>query len=516
MSNKDKENKAIVRPPIVGVLGHVDHGKTTLLDALRDTSIQSREAGGITQNISWSILEHEGEEITLIDTPGHQAFSVMREVGGTIADVVLLIVAADEGVQPQTKEAINIVNETGSELIVVITKMDKEGANPDKVKTELAENEVMVEGWGGQVPVVETSATEREGLDDLLEMINLVAEMKELKVMDTDFGLGIILDSWKDKSRGNCIDVIITRGNFKRKYSIESEAGVDRASVVQDSHGQTVDEVQEGYGVRMTALDHKHITGSLIYCAPEENQLKEAKKLFKNIEYVEREITSNISEEEQEVESLEDLFAKDDREVFNLIIKSDTQGSLDALIKEIESVKEKYGEEVNIKILSSGIGDIKINDVEQVLGTDNSLIVGFNVEVNRSAINKAKSLNVEPFTSNVIYDLVEKIDEEVEKLVKPKKAKKILGQAKVKQVFELSNGSIVGGSIVASGKIQKGAKCEVIRNKKIVARSKISSLKIQKKSVDEVPSNTECGIGLQDKVDLKDGDILRTYEIIEK
>ncbi|MBN1374154.1 GTP-binding protein [Candidatus Dojkabacteria bacterium] len=512
MQKKTQQTQTAWRAPIVGVLGHVDHGKTTLLDALRKTAIWDSEAGGITQHISWSTLNYNNKQITFIDTPGHQAFSIMREIGGKTADVILLIVAADAGVQPQTKEAIEILKAAQTETIVVITKIDLEGANADKVKQQLSEEGILVEGWGGKTPIVEVSAKTGQGLTDLLEMIILIAELKELTTTQSEYGLAVILDAWVDKSMGKCLDAIIIKGSFKKRFFISSPQGTERAGVLFDQSEKLVNEVSEGNGVRIISLSNIHSAGKLLYCAETEKGIVAAKEFFKNTSYQECELTCNQPTEEVVAESLEELFTEETRIPLNLILKADTPAVLDAVRKELDNL-QKTTPDVEFKLHRSEVGPITIADVENARASKNSLIVGFNVPVEKLAEKKAKEVDVSIKTYAIIYRMIDDIKERITLLTKPTEQKDILGKANVKQVFILTEGDKVAGSIVTEGKITKGARVEILRKGEVIGESTIQSLRILKEKVDVVNKGFECGIIFKDTLEVLEGDEVVTFRI---
>jgi len=513
---KNQINKNIWRPPVVGLLGHVDHGKTTLLDAIRNTAIQSSEAGGITQHISWSSISWKGKDISFIDTPGHQSFTIMREVGGKIADIVLLVVSADAGVQPQTKEAIEIIKEAKTDLIVVVTKIDTLGANVEKVKKELSENDVLVEGWGGEVPIVEVSATEKTGIDELMDMIILVSEMKELKYHDCKYGLGVILDTWVDRSKGKCSDVMILNGKLSKRQFIKSKVGIDRASVLLDGNGNQVTEVLEGYGVRIICMKHQHLTGSIIYISDNEKTLDLAEQAYKDYGYKGCEVTCVLKEEEREIETIDDLFAElVEMTVLNYVVKTDTQGVLDAILREIQKLTDDR-DDVKICIVGAGVGNVGISDLDVARVTEGTKVLAFNVHSGPTVTKKAKELNVEIVKFEIIYKLLEEIINEIDEVTQEVETMKETGRAKVKQIFALSNGSVVAGSQVTSGTIKSSCKVKIMRDGEKVIDSNVTTIRVFKDKVNSVKKGQECGIVLEgNEIDIKEGDEIVSYIMVK-
>lgn len=495
----------IQRPPVVALLGHVDHGKTTLLDAIRKTQVQLGEEGGITQHISWSLVNHKGKDITFIDTPGHKSFSIMREVGGKIADIALLIVAADDGVQQQTVEAIDILKASGCEMIVVITKIDTEGAKPDKVRQQLSEHEILVEGWGGKVPVLEVSAKEGKGIEELLETITLVADLKELKQDDSEYGLGVVLDSWVDESLGKCIDVIVVKGQFNRKDAICTEVGVNTVGLMFNEQKKMQNTVTEGYGVRITGLKDIHETTSLVFCANSEKEIEAAKKYYENYVFRGCEVTCDIDATQKKTETLEDLFGEDTRIKLNLVLKADTQGVLDAVVREIKNLAEENSE-ICINIIQSGIGAVSLNDVEMAFSSKGSDVLAFNTKVDKLAVHKAKELGVEIKTYTLIYSLLDDLKKMVDTALKPEQSKEKTGVVKIKQVFTLSNKSIVAGGTVTEGKITRGSVCDIVRGGEVIFTTSVKSIRMYKDIVDSVSKGSECGIVFADNLDVQEGD----------
>lgn len=489
----------------MAVLGHVDHGKTTLLDSIRKTSIWETEEGGVTQHISWSVVTKETKDITFIDTPGHEAFSIMREVGGKIADIALLIIASDDGVQPQTKEAIQILKNAGTEIIVVITKMDLPGADPQKIRQQLSENQIFVEGWGGNTPIVEISAKTGKGIDELLEMILLVAELKQLKSDNSGNTLGIVLDNWVDSSRGKCADLIIVRGCLNKGDYISTGGEVERVGILFDNHGKQVDMVNEGYGVRLMSLKNIHETGKLVYISKEQKNIPNVIKYFNDYAYEGCVLTCGIRKDEKKIENIEDLFITNDKKIIEFFVKADTQAVLDAIVSEIKQTSYEF-DEIRTMVMSNGVGNIVSRDVELAFSSNIKQIFGFNVKVDNIAQKKAKELGIEIKVYKIIYDIILDIKEVLKSVSKPLEQEEVIGRATVKQVFTLSDNSVIAGCIVIEGKLIKGTKIKVIRAGQEININKIDSLRMLKDKVNSVNQGSECGVGLSDKFEIKEGD----------
>lgn len=499
-------------------MGHVDHGKTTILDKLRETAIWSTEVAGITQHISWSLFNYKGKDITFIDTPGHQAFQIMRQIGGKIADIVLLIIAADDGVQPQTVEAINIIKDHNVDFIVVINKIDLPGANPDKVKQQLSEHEILVEGWGGNVPIVEVSGKTGQGLDVLMETITVLAEMKELKCSNENYGVGVVLDSWIDKSLGKCIDLLIIKGVIKRGFSIKGsdKKEINRIGVIFDNQCKMIKEVEEGYGARIIGLENSPETGSIIVGVENPKDIEKTSTIINELPYKKCQLTCLIDNDQSDepIDSFEQLFTEDNRIVIPLIIKADTQGVLDAIFLEIKKLSKEYPD-VNISIIHSGIGPILMRDLEIARTANDVKIIAFNSKPESQAQKKAKELGLTIRQYDLIYTMIDELQKYIVKTIQPEFVKESLGKALVKQVFVLSDGSIVAGSIVTEGKITKGNDLEIMRGEEIISTTKVDSLRIMKERVTTVSKGTECGVAIAEKIDIKEGDIISAFKIVK-
>lgn len=442
----------------------------------------------------------------------------MRQIGGKIADIVLLIIAADDGIQPQTIEAINIIKEHNVDFIVVINKIDLPGANPDKIKQQLSEHEILVEGWGGNVPIVEVSGKTGQGLDTLMETISVLAEMKELKASSENYGVGVVLDSWVDKSLGKCIDLLVVKGSFRRGLTLNSgdTKDTDRVGVMFDSQNKAVKEVSEGYGARVIGLENSPETGSILVGVENPKEIVKASQIINELPYKKCQLTCLVdtSTEEVELESFEQMFVEDNRQVIPLIIKADTQGVLDAIFHEISKLEKEYPD-VKISVIHSGVGPILMRDLDIARTAADVKIIAFNTKAEGQAQKKAKELGLTIKQYDLIYTMIDELQKYIIKTIQPEFVKEVVGKATVKQVFVLSDGSIVAGSIVTEGKLTKGNEIEIIRDDESILQTKIDGLRIMKDKVTTVSKGKECGIAIAEKIEIKEGDTISAFKIVK-
>lgn len=522
MASKKKSTKAyeIARTPIVAVMGHVDHGKTSLLDAIRETDVAAGEAGGITQNTRAHQINYNDQKITFIDTPGHEAFSAMRSRGAKVTDLVLLVVAADDGVQPQTKESIEFAKESGVPVLVAINKIDLPGKNLNKLKQELASAGLELEEYGGDVMVNEVSAIKKTGLDELLDSVLVTMELNELKKEGAPEGVqgtAFVLESVLDKSLGSVSTVLVKSGGFKVSEFVVYEGGYSKIrSLVNTDNGEQMDAVEQGDPISIVGLDKILPTGDYINVVENE---KQAKKLLKDIEKGERDLME--AEQEEEVEApendlafLADLLseAKTEKEIkfLNVVLRTDSQGTLEVATKELSELND---EEVQVKIIDSGVGPVTEKDI-QAAKAARAIIVGFQVENTTKVVELAKKERVLLRTYSIIYEMVEEIADAMDSMADPILEKVEVARAKVKQVFVLSNGSVVAGCEVTKGTVIKGYRVYVERGEEEMAEGKITELRQNKNIVKEVKKGQDCGILFEPKYDeLQEGDEIVCFKV---
>ncbi|NLC15380.1 MAG: translation initiation factor IF-2 [Firmicutes bacterium] len=505
LDRPDDPEKVEPRPPVVTVMGHVDHGKTSLLDAIRNTNVTAREAGGITQHIGASVVNHQGNKIIFLDTPGHEAFTQMRARGAKVTDVAVLVVAADDGVMPQTIEAANHAKAAEVPVIVALNKIDKPTANPDRVKQQLVEIGLVPEEWGGDTVVVEVSAKTRQGIDDLLEMIVLVAEMQELKADPTRSARGYIIESEIDKGRGPVATAIIKSGMLEVGQIVVTDTTWGRIRAMFDGRGRQVQKAGPSTPVELVGLEELPQAGDMFLVVPDEKIAKEVTEQRK-IHRREQELATSRM-------SLEDFLRRQEEEKreLKLIIKSDVQGSLEAILGALGKMKS---EDVEIKVLHSGVGAVIESDVMLAKASD-AKILGFNVRPDANARSVAEAEGVEIRTHRIIYELLEDVEEMVKGLTKPKFEEVELGRVEVRATFKVPNVGIVAGCYVTSGRVTRGASARLLRDGRIVYEGRISSLRRFKDDVTEVAQGYECGIGLERYQDIKPGDIIEVYTVQE-
>ena len=505
--NENDEN-AIPRPPVVCVMGHVDHGKTSILDAIRNTDVTSTEAGGITQAIgAYQVVTPDKQTITFLDTPGHAAFTAMRARGAMATDIAVLVVAADDGIMPQTIEAINHAKAAGVEIIVAINKMDKEGANPDRVMQQLTEHELVPEEWGGDVICVPVSAKTKMGIDKLLETINLVAEMLELKANPDRSAKGVVIEAKLDKGRGPIATLLVQNGTLKSGDIIVAGTAVGKARAMTDYRGRKLNEAGPSVPVEIMGLDQAPMSGDLFNAVSDE---KLARKL---VEQRKEEAKEEEFKAFQKVtlDTLFDTLQDGEMKELNIIVKADVQGSVEAVKQSLLKIEN---DEVRVKIIHGAVGTVNESDV-MLATASNAIIVGFAVDVDPVAKDSAERDGVEIKTYDIIYDAIEDIENAMRGMRAPKYRDVDTGTVEVREVFKISSAGTVAGSLVTSGTIRRDGKVRVIRNGKQIADAELANLKRFKDEVKEVSSGYECGITLKDFDDIKQGDILEAYIVEE-
>jgi translation initiation factor IF-2 len=500
---EDPPEKLKPRPPIVTIMGHVDHGKTTLLDAIRKSRVTEEEAGGITQHIGAYQVELQGRKITFLDTPGHEAFTAMRSRGAQVTDIAVLVVAADDGVMPQTKEAISHAQAADVPIIVAINKMDRPDANPDRVKQSLAEQNLIPEEWGGDTVCVNISALHREGIDELLEMILLVADLRELKANPDRMARGTIVEAKLDKGRGPVATVLINNGTLKVGDAIVAGSVAGRVRAMTDATGKRVELAGPATPVEVIGLSDVPGAGDELVALEDER--------------LAREVAAEKQEQKRAAElrpstpiSLDDLFERiKEGEVkeLNLIIKADVQGSVEAVRQALEKLST---DEVRVNVIHGGVGGITETDVN-LAATSNAVIIGFNVRPDVNASRVAEWEKVDVRTYRVIYSAIDDVKAAMEGLLEPDYVEEVLGRVVVRATFKVPNVGVVAGSYVTDGKITRNARVRLLRDNVVIHEGAISSLKRFKDDVREVTQGYECGIGIERFNDIKEGDEIEAY-----
>ena len=505
LSKEDTDNEAdlIPRPPIVTVMGHVDHGKTSLLDAIRNTAVTSQEAGGITQHIGASQVEINGKKITLLDTPGHEAFTAMRARGAKVTDIAIIVVAADDGVMPQTIEAINHSKAAGVPIIVAVNKIDKPTANMDRVKQELSEQGIISEDWGGDTIFVPVSAKQHMGIEDLLEMILLVAEVQEFKANPNRSAKGTIIEAKLDKGRGSVATVLIEKGTLNKGDVVLVGSAYGKVRAMFNSKGKKINQAGPSVPVEILGLSETPQAGDILMAMDNEKDAKNIAEKRKNKRHLE---TMNASSKV----SLDDLFdriQKGEVKDLNIIIKADVSGSIEAVK---QSLLKLSMDEVKVNPIHGGVGGINENDV-MLASASNAIVIGFNVRPSIAAMDLAKKENVDIRTYNIIYTAIEDIQQAVKGMLAPVYKEVVLGRADVRQTFKVPNVGIVAGVYVTSGKITRKSKIRLLRNDIVIHEGDIASLKRFKDDVSELNTGYEGGIGIEKYNDIKEGDSMEAY-----
>ncbi|HET7521911.1 MAG TPA: translation initiation factor IF-2, partial [Bacillales bacterium] len=505
---EDTEDALQPRPPVVTMMGHVDHGKTTLLDSIRHTKVTSGEAGGITQHIGAYQIEENGKKITFLDTPGHAAFTTMRARGAQVTDMTILVVAADDGVMPQTVEAINHAKAAGVPIIVAVNKMDVEGANPERVMQELSEHELIPEAWGGDTIFVRLSALTGEGIDELVEMILLVAEMEEYKANPNRLAAGTVIEAQLDKGRGPVATLLVQKGTLNIGDPIVVGHTFGRVRAMVNEHGRRVKTAEPSTPVEITGLNDVPQAGDQFIVFEDEKkarQIGEARSK-KQIES-ERNETSKVS--------LDDLFSKiqeGDLKEINVIVKADVQGSVEAVAGALRKI-EVEGAKLNI--IHTGAGAITESDII-LASASNALIIGFNVRPDNNAKKAAETEKVDIRLYRVIYDAIEEVESAMKGMLDPEYEEKVIGQVEVRTTFKVSKVGTIAGSYVTDGKITRDSKVRLIRDGVVIYEGEVDSLKRFKDDAKEVSAGYECGITLDKFNDIKEGDTIEAYIMAEK
>ena len=495
------------RPPVVVVMGHVDHGKTSLLDKIRSTNVIEGEAGGITQKIGAYTVRLKGRQITFIDTPGHEAFTTMRARGAQFTDIAILVVAADDGVMPQTIEAINHAKAANTEIIVAINKIDKAGANPDRVKQELTNYGLICEEWGGQTIMVPISAKQGTGIDELLENVLLTADVMELKADPKGQAKGAVIEAQLDKSRGPVASVLVQRGTLKQGDTVVCGPILGNIRAMYDDKGNAIKKAGPSIPVEILGLPEVPDAGELLYAVTDDKmarQLVEKRKIKQREEQLRR--SSKMS-----LESLAAQMAAGDVKDLNLLIKADVQGSVEAVQQSLEKLSN---DEVKVKIIHGGVGAVNESDIV-LADVSNAIIIGFNVRPNQNIMDKAKEAGVDIRLYSVIYNAIEDVENAMKGLLAPKIEEVVWGHAEVRQLFKVSGLGTIGGFYVTDGKILRNSSVRVIRNDVVVYTGVLGSLQHEKDSVKEAVSGHECGLTIEKYNDIKMGDVIESFGEVE-
>ena len=495
------------RPPVVVVMGHVDHGKTSLLDAVRNTNVVSGEAGGITQHIGAYTVRVNGNPITFLDTPGHAAFTSMRARGAKCTDIAILVVAADDGIMPQTVEAINHAKAAKIPIIVAINKMDKHGANPDRIKQQLTEYELVPEEWGGETVVCPISAKNGQGIDQLLEMVILTAEMQELRANPNRPARGTVIEARLDRSRGPIATLLIQNGTLKQSDAIIAGTAVGRVRVMTDDKGRTVKTAGPSIPVEITGLADVPTPGDEFDAVSDERM---ARQLVEQRRQAEKDAAAKRNTKV----TLDNLFAKmqeGEMKELNLIVKADVQGSAEALKT---SLLKLSNEEVRVQVIHTGVGAINESDI-LLASTANAIVVGFNVRPDAAAQASAARSKVDTRMYRVIYDAIDEIESAMKGMLSPKFREAVTGHAEVRQTYKASAVGTIAGCYVKDGKVSRDAQVRVLRDNVVIHQGQVGSLQRFKDSVKEVAAGYECGMAIEKFNDIKEGDVFECFVMEE-
>ena len=506
--DEEDESKMVKRPPVVCVMGHVDHGKTSLLDAIRDSNVTDREAGGITQHIGASVVEVNGEKITFLDTPGHEAFTAMRMRGASSTDIAILVVAADDGVMPQTVEAINHAKAAGIEIIVAINKIDKPSANIERVKQELTEHELIPEDWGGSTIFVPVSAHTREGIQELLEMVLLTAEVMELKANPNRAARGLVIEAELDKGKGSVATVLVQKGTLHVGDAIAAGSAHGRVRAMMDDKGRRVKVAGPSQPVEILGLNDVPQAGEVFVGCETEKEARHFAETFISQHRV------KMLEETKSKMSLDDLFnqiQEGNLKELNIVVKADVQGSVEAIK---QSLLKLSNEEVVIKIIHGGVGAINESDVI-LASASNAIIIGFNVRPDTTAKEIAEHEGVDLRLYRVIYNAIEDVEAAMKGMLDPVYEEKILGHAEVRQTFKASGVGTIAGSYVQDGTFERNCSVRLTRDGIVIFDGPLASLKRFKDDVKEVRAGYECGFVFENYNDIKEGDLVEAYKMVE-
>ena len=501
---EDKPEDLKPRPPVVTIMGHVDHGKTTLLDKIRRTRVAEKEAGGITQHIGAYMVDVNGQKITFIDTPGHEAFTAMRARGAKVTDIVILIVAADDGVMPQTVESIQHARAAEAPIIVAINKIDKPNAHPEKVINQLMEHNLVPEEFGGDTLFVKISAKKGEGIDELLEAILLQAEMLDLKANPNKNAKGFIIESKLEKGRGAVATVLITEGTLKSGDSLVAGKYYCKVRSIIDDKGKKIKEAGPSYPVEILGFSGVPEAGELVIALNNEKEAKQLAEYRAEKEKIEKNVAKKVS-----LEDLYEQIKEGELKELNIIVKGDVQGSVEAIKASLEKLSN---EEVKVKVIGSGVGGVTESDV-LLAEASNAMIIGFNVRPDSKARKVAEQKQISVKTYSVIYDIIDDIKKAMEGLLEPEEQEVYHGRAEIRQLFNIPKVGVVAGCMVIDGKITRNSKVRVLRDNVIIYEGELASLKRFKDDVREVAAGYECGLRIENYNDIKEGDIIEAFAI---
>lgn len=501
----DNEADLVSRPPIVTIMGHVDHGKTTLLDYIRNSHVVDKEFGGITQHIGAYQINTNGNKITFIDTPGHAAFTEMRARGASVTDIVIIIVAADDGVMPQTKEAVEHALSAKVPIVVAVNKMDKDNANPDRIMTEMAELNITPEAWGGNIPFINISAKTGMGVDKLLETILAISEMAELKANPSRYAVGSVIESRQDKNIGGIASLLITNGTLRLGDPIVVGTTFGKIRTMKNDLGESITTAAPGTPVEITGLNENPSAGDKFMAFETEHEAKEIAE--------KRAVSAKENKYKKDIISLDDLFNKinEGQKEINVVLKADVRGSEEAVKNSLLKI-DVAGVKVNV--IRSGIGTITESDVV-LANASNAIIIGFNVSPSNNTKEIAKEYNVDIRLYTIIYKCIEEIELAMKGMLDPEYEEKVLGSAEIRKIFKFSKVGNIAGSYILDGIVKNNAEARLIRDGVIIYTGKIASIQREKDSVKEVKKGFECGITLENFADIRIGDIIECFEMVE-
>jgi translation initiation factor IF-2 len=507
--DEEDEGDLRPRPPVVTVMGHVDHGKTLLLDRIRESNVVAGEAGGITQHIGAYQVDYQDQLITFIDTPGHEAFTAMRARGAEVTDIVILVVAADDGVMPQTVEALNHAKAADVPIIVALNKVDRADSDPNRVMQQLSEQGLVPESWGGDTIMVQVSALQNLGVDDVLEQVLLVAELEELRANPEGPARGIVLEANLDAGKGPMATVIVQSGTLRVGDSVVAGAAWGRVKALIDDHGDNVKEAPPATPVQVLGFDNVPFAGDELRTTEKGRTARDiAEQREQRLRTADQRRTSSATGTGAKLEDIFEQIQRGETATLNLVLKADTQGSLEAVS---ESLRKLERDEVKLSFIHRAVGGITENDVT-LAAASNATIIGFNVRPDRGARDVAESQDVEIRAYEIIYKLLEDIESAMVGLLKPEYEEVITGEAEVREIFRVPRIGAIAGCYVRSGVITRGTKVRFLRDGVIIWKGAITSLRRFKDDVREVATGFECGIGLTNNQDLRDGDIIETFE----